>query len=119
MAKCVETYLVDDLTGERDDSVTERVIALDSRRIVIDLSDDSYARLEEKLAPYIAAGRRRRGAHSKPRALRAAPRASAPAEPTTAEIRAWARRRRIKVAERGRIPMEIRQQYIAAHTSAA
>ncbi|MHA7956304.1 Lsr2 dimerization domain-containing protein [Streptomyces sp. L500] len=119
MAKRVETYLVDDLTGERDDSVKERLIMLDSRRIVVDLSDDSYARLEEKLAPYVAASRGRRGTASNPRNLRTATGAKALAEPTTAEIRAWAKRRRIKVADRGRIPADLRQQYLATYGKAA
>ncbi|MEV4502570.1 Lsr2 dimerization domain-containing protein [Streptomyces klenkii] len=117
MAKRVDTYFVDDLTDERDESVKERVISLDSRRVVIDLGDDSYAELEEKLAPYFAAGRSGRAA-----APRKAARTTSDVttvEPTTSEIRAWAKRRRIKVAARGRIPAVLREQYIADHMNAA
>ncbi|MFF4408494.1 histone-like nucleoid-structuring protein Lsr2 [Streptomyces sp. NPDC001407] len=118
MAKRVDTYFVDDLTDERDESVKERVISLDSRRVVIDLGDDSYAELEEKLAPYFAAGRSGRAAATPRKAAKATPEAKT-VEPTTSEIRAWARRRRIKVAARGRIPVALREQYITDHMNAA
>ncbi|MFC4512208.1 histone-like nucleoid-structuring protein Lsr2 [Streptomyces ehimensis] len=120
MAKRIDTYFVDDLTDERDESVKERVISLDSRRVVIDLGDDSYAELEEKLAPYFAAGRSgRAAAAATPRqATRATPGVKT-VEPTTSEVRAWAKRRRIKVAARGRVPAALREQYIADHMNAA
>ncbi|WP_116211595.1 Lsr2 dimerization domain-containing protein [Streptomyces olivoreticuli] len=118
MSKRVDTYLVDDLTEERDETVKERVIALDNRRVVIDLSDDSYAELEEKLAPYFTAGRPRRAATAPRQATRATPKVKT-VEPTTSDIRAWAKRRRVKVAARGRIPNALREQYIADPMNAA
>ncbi|MFI0912499.1 Lsr2 dimerization domain-containing protein [Streptomyces abikoensis] len=117
MAKHVETYLVDDLTGERG-NVSEHVIALNGRRVAVDLSVAAFADLEKKLAPYFAAGRRPRGGPST-RTNRTALSKQAAQEPTTAEIRAWAKRRRIGVFDRGRIPEHIRQQYIAAHQQSA
>ncbi|MEU1307814.1 histone-like nucleoid-structuring protein Lsr2 [Streptomyces cinnamoneus] len=118
MAKRVDTYFVDDLTEERDESVKERIISLDSRRVAIDLGDDSYAELAEKLAPYFAAGRSRRAAAAPRQATRAVAETKT-AEPTTSDIRAWAKRRRIKVAARGRIPAALREQYLADHMNAA
>ncbi|MEV4741589.1 histone-like nucleoid-structuring protein Lsr2 [Streptomyces sp. NPDC049555] len=117
MAKHVETVLIDDLTGERGGSVSEHVIALDGRGVTVDLGASSFAELEEKLAPYFAAGRwQRRVAATRPSRMAAA---EARQEPSTAEIRAWAKRRRIKVAERGRIPHEVRQQFLASQSDAA
>lgn len=43
------------------------------------------------------------------------PRPARPAEPTAAQVRAWARTTGLRVPERGRLSAEIREAYCAAH----
>ncbi|WP_367132893.1 MULTISPECIES: histone-like nucleoid-structuring protein Lsr2 [Streptomyces] len=115
MAKRVETYLIDDITEMRGDSVRTRTLIIDGERYEVDLSDDTYGELRTAIAPYVEAGRKaktsRKGSPRRP--------TSVVTEASAADIRVWAKRRRIKVPARGRIPSPIRQQYEAAHSSAA
>ncbi|MGI5526802.1 histone-like nucleoid-structuring protein Lsr2 [Streptomyces syringium] len=115
MAKRVETYLIDDVTEMRGDSVQTRMLAIDGERHEVDLGEDTYGELRAALAPYLEAGRKAK-ASKKDSASSAI---SVATEVSAADIRAWAKRRRIKVPARGRIPSPIRQQYEAAHGSAA
>ncbi|CAM5309688.1 histone-like nucleoid-structuring protein Lsr2 [Streptomyces abikoensis] len=115
MAKRVETYLVDDVTEMRGDSVQTRTLVIDGERYQIDLSDDTYGELRTAIAPYLDAGRRTK-APRKANQRRLTP---LPTEVSASDIRAWAKRRRIKVPARGRIPSSIRHQYEVAHEVAA
>ncbi|MFI1182490.1 Lsr2 family protein [Streptomyces sp. NPDC020799] len=114
MAKRVETYLIDDITEVRGDSVRTRTLVIDGERYEVDLGDDSYGQLCTAIAPYLEAGRKAKTSRkANPR------RHTLAAEASAADVRAWAKRRRIKVPTRGRIPSPIRQQYEAAHSPAA
>jgi hypothetical protein len=106
MAQKVQVLLVDDLDGgEADETVS---FSLDGATYEIDLSGSNAKRLRDSLQPFVeharkaGAGRRRRtrGASSRER---------------SADIRAWAKARGIKVNERGRIPATVVEQYEAAH----
>ncbi|ACZ00004.1 histone-like nucleoid-structuring protein Lsr2 [Thermomonospora curvata] len=106
MAQKVQVLLVDDLDGgEADETVS---FALDGTSYEIDLSGENAKKLRESLRPFVEharkAGttrrRRSRGASSRER---------------SADIRAWAKARGIKVNERGRIPASVVEQYEAAH----
>ena len=107
MAQKVQVLLVDDLDGgEADETVS---FSLDGATYEIDLSSANSKKLRKSLQPFMeharkagAAARRRRtrGASSRER---------------SADIRAWAKSRSIKVNERGRIPASVVEQYEAAH----
>lgn len=106
MAQKVQVLLVDDLDGgEADETVS---FSLDGASYEIDLSGTNAKKLRDSLQPFVdharKAGtvrrRRTRGASSRER---------------SADIRAWAKARGIKVNERGRIPATVVEQYEAAH----
>ncbi|MGF0177287.1 histone-like nucleoid-structuring protein Lsr2 [Streptomyces sp. Marseille-Q5077] len=126
MARLVETYLVDDLTQERGDDVQTHSLELNGVSYEIDLSTASYEDLESKLGPFMKAGRRTSSAKRKrPRkasthAQKRVPVATfSDADPDPAEIRRWAKERKIEVPARGRIPRSVREQFVAARSTAA
>lgn len=106
MAKRTRIVMVDDLDGEEIDGVAKTVtFAHGGNAYEIDLTETNAQRLNEALAPYIAAARRidrRRTA------------AGAEAKPDLAVIRAWAKERGVKVSERGRVSKEVQDAYLAA-----
>lgn len=109
MAQIREVRLIDDLTGEAADETIE--FGIDGKNYEIDLSKENASKLREALAAYITAARRaggrrgRSGAGSGP-----ARRASIDREQNQA-IREWARKRGMKVSDRGRIPAEVLEAY--------
>ncbi|WP_425347908.1 histone-like nucleoid-structuring protein Lsr2 [Streptomyces roseochromogenus] len=123
MARHVETYFVDDLTQERGDDVQTRSFELDGVSYEIDLSAASYETLESTLSPFVKAARRtssgRRTRSRKAPTRKRVPAATfSDAEPDPAEIRKWAKERKIAVPARGRIPRSVREQFVAVHTAA-
>ncbi|MEV4258874.1 Lsr2 family protein [Spirillospora sp. NPDC052269] len=106
MAQKVQVLLVDDLDGgEADETVA---FSIDGASYEIDLSSANAKKLRDSLQPFVEVSRkagtqrrrRQRGASSRER---------------SAEIRAWAKARGIKVNERGRIPANVIEQYEAAN----
>lgn len=114
MAQKVETLLIDDLIlfqtgGEEEHPADETVeIGLDGKRYRIDLAAHNAAELRDVMDPYIQA------ASQKLPAVNRQSRTVARRQHSAA-IRAWARKHKIPVSERGRIPEEVVQQYEAAH----
>ena len=111
MAQIKEVRLVDDLTGDAADETIE--FGLDGRSYEIDLTNDNAKKLRDVLADYVGAARRpssgpprRRGGSSSS----AARRPSVDREQNQA-IREWARKRGMKVSDRGRIPAEVLEAY--------
>ncbi len=104
MAKKIVVELIDDL----DDSRAEETVSfsLDGTTYEIDLSVDNAAALRADFATWVAAARKVTGA-------RKAASGSKAGKSDAAEVRAWARKKGIEVSERGRIPAEIRAQYLA------
>jgi len=109
MAQIREVRLVDDLDGEAADETIE--FGIDGKNYEIDLSKDNAGKLRDALASYVAAARRsggrRRGGSSGGGAAR---RPSIDREQNQA-IRDWARKRGMKVSDRGRIPAEVLEAY--------
>ncbi|HEV8296584.1 MAG TPA: Lsr2 family protein [Acidimicrobiales bacterium] len=103
MAKEVVTRLLDDLDGSEAGETVK--FGIDGRQYEIDLSSKNADRLRKLVAPYVEKARsgsspgRRRGRRSD-------------VEP--AEVRRWAKSKRIKLADRGRIPAEVLEKYRAA-----
>ncbi|MFP5019425.1 histone-like nucleoid-structuring protein Lsr2 [Pseudonocardia phyllosphaerae] len=110
MAQIKEVRLVDDLSGDAADETIE--FGLDGKSYEIDLTTDNASKLRDVLADYVAAARRaaaparRRGTAT----ASAARRPSADREQNQA-IREWARKRGMKVSDRGRIPAEVLEAY--------
>ena len=119
MAQIREIRLVDDLDGEAADETVE--FGIDGKSYEIDLSKENAGRLRDVLADFVSAARRaggrRRGGSSAGTGSAsggagAAPkgRASIDREQNQA-IRDWARKRGMKVSDRGRIPAEVLEAY--------
>lgn len=102
--------MIDDLDGGR---ATETVaFALEGTNYEIDLSKRNADKLRRALRPYLESGRRvRRGAdgRSTKRARRST--SGRTEDYNRAEVRAWAKSHRIKVAPRGRISSEVVERW--------
>ncbi|MGH3565154.1 MAG: histone-like nucleoid-structuring protein Lsr2 [Pseudonocardia sp.] len=112
MAQIREIRLVDDLDGEDADETVE--FGLDGKMYEIDLSKDNASRLRDAFAAHAAAGRRvagrRRTGSGSGSAAPGSRRSSIDREQNQA-IREWARKRGMKVSDRGRIPAEVLGAY--------
>ncbi|MGH3585852.1 MAG: histone-like nucleoid-structuring protein Lsr2 [Pseudonocardia sp.] len=109
MAQIREVRLIDDLDGKAADETIE--FGIDGKNYEIDLSKANAGKLRDALASYVASARRsggrRRGGGSSGAAAR---RPSIDREQNQA-IREWARKRGMKVSDRGRIPAEVLDAY--------
>lgn len=101
------------LTDDLDGSVADHTIqfGLNGKVYEIDLNSAHLAELEEALLPYIAAGRK--VSTSKTRLRRSSSTATA-SGPSSTELREWAKANGISIGDRGRVPYEVRQAYLAA-----
>ena len=110
MAQKVHVVMVDDIDqGEADETVS---FALDGVEYEIDLSAKNAAALRDALARYVSSARKvtgRRGGESGSRGRRSKD------NPSPADMRAWAREHGYTLSDRGRVPAEIREAYVAAH----
>jgi hypothetical protein len=108
MAQQTIVTLVDDLDGSEADQTVE--FSLDGVSYEIDLSEPNAAKLRDALAGYVSHARRTGGRR------RGAGRPAGVARPgvdreQNAAIREWARKRGMKVSDRGRIPAEVLEAY--------
>jgi Lsr2 len=109
VAQKVQVILVDDIDGG---AATETVsFSLDGTAYEIDLSAKNAGKLRDAFAGYVGAARKVGGRAG---ARRPARRSTGGDNPT-AQIRAWAKGKNLKVNERGRIPAAIVAKYEAAH----
>jgi len=113
VAQKVTVSLIDDLDGDKADETVE--FGLDGKSYEIDLSTGNADKLRDALASYVAAarrpgGRRRSGGGPAAAATAAARRPSVDREQNQA-IRDWARKRGMKVSDRGRIPADVLEAY--------
>ena len=109
MAQIREIRLVDDLDGAVADETVE--FGVDGKNYEIDLSTANAKKLRDALSDFVASARRsggRRRASSAP--ATASRRPSIDREQNQA-IREWARKRGMKVSDRGRIPAEVLEAY--------
>jgi hypothetical protein len=108
MAQKVSVSLVDDLSGSQaDETVT---FGLDGKVYEIDLSSVNAGKLRDALANYVGAARKAgRTSHGNGAA---APVRVAPVDREQNQaIREWARKRGMKVSDRGRIPSDVTEAY--------
>jgi hypothetical protein len=112
VAQIREIRLIDDLDGEVAAETVE--FGIDGKNYEIDLSSANADRLRDALANYVGAARK--AAVSRRRAT-ATGNGSAPARRPAIDreqnqaIRDWARKRGMKVSDRGRIPAEVLEAY--------
>lgn len=113
MAQKVTVSLIDDLDGDKAEETVE--FGLDGKTYEIDLSSSNANKLRETLSGYVAAARKagRRRAAGAPGAAPVR-RAGVDREQNQA-IREWARKRGMKVSDRGRIPAEVLDAYHQEH----
>ncbi|MFB9906184.1 histone-like nucleoid-structuring protein Lsr2 [Allokutzneria oryzae] len=111
MAEKVIRTLVDDLDGSEAEETVE--FAIDGVSYEIDLSSGNAGKLRDSLADFIGSARRvggrRRSAGGRSAARPGRP-AAADREQNQA-IREWARKRGMKVSDRGRIPADVLESY--------
>jgi hypothetical protein len=106
VAKHIITSLIDDIDGSQaDETVT---FALDGISFEIDLNEKNAAALREFLLPYQQAGRKlaRTPGYTHTKAVFRTPENN--------RIREWAKRHNIELADRGRIPQRVVDEYHAS-----
>jgi hypothetical protein len=114
VAQKVTVSLIDDLSGDKADETVE--FGLDGKNFEIDLSTGNASKLRDLLAEYVAAarrpgGRRRGGASAAAAAAGASARRPSVDREQNQAIRDWARKRGMKVSDRGRIPADVLEAY--------
>lgn len=110
MTRKVEVQLLDDIDGTpADETVT---FGLDGRLYQIDLSSKRARKLRGDLDRFISAARRVGRTATSSSSRGAAARAASDRAQNQA-IREWARRKKIRLADRGRIPRSVIEQYEA------
>jgi hypothetical protein len=109
VAQIREVRLIDDLDGEAADETVE--FGLDGKFFEIDLSEGNAGRLRDALAEFVAAARKSGGGRRRSAPAGAAPRRPSIDREQNQAIRDWARKRGMKVSDRGRIPAEVLEAY--------
>ena len=108
MAQIREIRLVDDLSGDVADETIE--FGLDGKSYEIDLSTANAKKLRDVLSEYVASARRAASGRRRSGTNSAARRPAIDREQNQA-IRDWARKRGMKVSDRGRIPADVLEAY--------
>lgn len=108
MASIATITRTSDISGELATVTAE--IALDGRRVKIDLTEEESIALLEMLEPYF-----KNGSTIRPPSRRGAGSARANSRPDIGLIRAWAQARGIVTSPRGRVAQSIKDAYDAAH----
>lgn len=99
--------LSDDFTGLESDDVKPLVFSVNEKYYEIDLGDASQIKFTKAIKPFIDKAR-------ETTRLRASSLGMASAETEANAIREWAKANGKEVAERGRIPQEIKDEYAKA-----
>ena len=108
VAQVQEVRLVDDVDGGAADETV--VFGIDGKSYEIDLSETNAGKLRDAFAAYVGSARRLGGQRRGGVASTVARRPLVDREQNQA-IREWARKRGMKVSERGRIPAEVLEAY--------
>jgi hypothetical protein len=112
MAQIREVRLVDDLDGDAADETIE--FGIDGRNYEIDLSGANAGKLRSALEAYVTAARRV-GGRRRGSASTGSPRRAPVDREQNQAVRDWARKRGLKVSDRGRIPAEVIEAYHKEH----
>ncbi|MCY0941922.1 histone-like nucleoid-structuring protein Lsr2 [Streptomyces antarcticus] len=113
MAQKVQILLVDDIDGgQADETLT---FALDGKTYEIDLSTEKAEKLRKALEPFVKGGRRKGSQAASAGSRGRSSAAASPDGPSAEELRTWAAKNGYEVKDRGRVPVSIREAYMAAH----
>jgi len=111
MTRKVEVQLLDDIDGSpAEETVT---FGLDGKVYEIDLSARRADKLRTELQRFISAARRIRPAAAVGQRRVGAVRSTVTDRAQNQAIRAWAKRKRIKLSDRGRIPKNVVERFEA------
>lgn len=113
MAKRVITEMIDDLDGNTEAHETVN-FGLDGELFEIDLNADHAAELRDALGIYLAAARPAESQIRRVAASNGSSMTKAAATEENNQIRAWAKEHGMGVADRGRVPSDIRQRWVDA-----
>ena len=109
MAQRTQVVLIDDLDGKEVTDGGQTVsFSLNGKTWEIDLGEKNAKKLQDALAPFMAAGRRAGGGR------RGRSASSSSHEVDTKAVRAWAASNGIELSSRGRIPASVIERYKAA-----
>ncbi|MGY9067006.1 histone-like nucleoid-structuring protein Lsr2 [Streptomyces sp. CAS3] len=111
MVQKIVTIYTDDLTDMESDEVSTHRFSLNGVQYEIDLTPDSYDKLDAVLRPFIEKGRKIKRTKNTERTRQGQTTGGTSAE----EVRAWARENGYEVNTRGRVPREIHDAFEAAH----
>jgi len=114
MASRTTVTLIDDLDGSTGGIRTVSV-SLDGQVVELDLSETNYDKLQQALAPYLAAGRKTKTSSAGSRRSSSPAPTAAGKQQDTQAIREWAEANGHQVNSRGRVKKEIVDAYQAAH----
>jgi hypothetical protein len=112
MAQKVEVLLLDDLDGSQADETVS--FGIDGGQYEIDLSAEHASDLRSSLEAFVAAARKTGGRRQSRGSGR---KGRGPGEPSSHEVREWAKEQGIQVSERGRIPAEVYVRFQEAKAS--
>lgn len=118
MAQKIITVRTDDLTGEQLEPGAGQTLefSVGTANYRMDLSDENAQKFSELIAPYVEkATRVRKTGVAAARKPRAASGTSTGKQSDAMAIRQWAAENGIEVPARGRIPSELREQFMAAN----
>lgn len=101
-----QEIITDDITGEPN--AQQVYIALNSKAWTIDLAEGGRAKLDRALAPFLA-----KATPVKSSATSKVVKARSAATYDVAELRAWAKKKKIALPSRGRISGAVIEQYRA------
>ncbi|MFC5291350.1 Lsr2 family protein [Actinokineospora guangxiensis] len=111
MARKTIVQLFDDLDGTPGEDITTITFAIDGVDYEIDLSEANATRLRSSLEEFIAAGQRIGGRVKRGGSPRPSGNGAARSKEETKAIREWAQANGYEVAERGRIPASVIEDY--------
>jgi hypothetical protein len=109
VAQVQEVRLIDDIDGDTADETVG--FGIDGKTYEIDLSQANASKLRDALAAYVAAARRLGGRRRGGTTANTPARRPAVDREQNQAIREWARKRGMKVSERGRIPADVLETY--------
>ncbi|MFC6094860.1 histone-like nucleoid-structuring protein Lsr2 [Saccharothrix lopnurensis] len=118
MAKQTTVTLIDDLDGSEAEETV--VFALDGVEYTIDLSRGNADRLRERLADFVAGGRRAGGRPPQRGARLPRTRTTVPSggdREQNQAIREWARGQGRRISDRGRLPAALVDEFQQAHSA--
>ena len=109
MARKVEVELLDDIDGGKADETLS--FGLDGTAYEIDISSKKAKQLRSALEKYVGAARRVGRGHVVPARRRSGGQPARSDRAQNQAIRDWAKRKKIELSDRGRIPRTIVDQY--------